>query len=148
MFMLFVFAALALLGLIFFIDGLLQGEVVRPLLGLSWAALWTFVAVWAVRPHWIPRVIAEPLGRFYGRHGLLLGSLAGGIAFAAIAYWYAVVPIEELLSGRRSWLARNLHDAFGEGAARALYVGICAFFSAACWRMFYGCVRTFRRPEP
>ncbi|QJR12197.1 hypothetical protein DSM104443_03282 [Usitatibacter rugosus] len=95
----------------------------------------------------IPRFIAEPVRRFFDRHGLLLGSLAGGIAFAAIAYWYAVVPFEEL-SGPRSWLARDLRDALGEGAARAFYVGLCAVLSTICWWTFYGCVRTFRRPEP
>jgi len=145
-----IIAVLAFLGLLVFVDGLLKGEVLRPLLGLGWAGFWICLGVLLVKPEWSPRFSVPAIDRlrerFRDRYLMPLLMLAATLAFGAMAFWYATMPFEDFLSGRRAWFARDLHALIGEAGTRWLHVGLCVLFSAGCaWQFFL--LAPFRRED-
>lgn len=136
-----IFFIAALLGLMVLIDGLMQGEILRPLLGLAAFALFGWMTFWGI-PYLtakLHRKIDEQMARA-GKHRswpLVFGSAVFGLTMLACAIAIISVPFEALVdwSRRSAGLVRSLEDGLGQAGAR---VALAALFLTASGAAFWG----------
>jgi hypothetical protein len=136
-----IFLIAAFLGLMVLIDGLLKGEVLRPLLGLAACALFVWMAFWGV-PYLsakFDRKMAEQMATAGTRRSwpMVFASVLFGLIAFACAVAILVVPFEALIDWSRqsAGLVRGLETGFGQSGAR---LALSALFFTASGAAFWG----------